>query len=54
MQVRFVISAGLALVFGEIFGTQSAPTAASVSERIAILSYVIASVIASDCEPRAI
>ena len=35
--VRFVVCSGLALVFGEIFGRLGAPTAASVSERVALL-----------------
>ena len=33
--VRFGVSTGLALVFGEIFGRLGAPTAASVAERVA-------------------
>lgn len=37
--LRLGVSGGLALVFGEIFGQMGAPTAASISERIALLSY---------------
>ena len=37
--LRLSISGGLALIFGEIFGRLGAPTAASLSERIALLSY---------------
>ena len=37
--VRLAVSGGLALVFGEVFGRLSTPSAASVAERIALLSY---------------
>ena len=37
--LRLAASAGLALLFGEIFGSVGAPTASSVAERIALLSY---------------
>ena len=33
------VSAGLAMVFGEIFGRLGAPTAAQIAERVALLSY---------------
>lgn len=51
--VRLIVSGGLALVFGEIFGQLTAPTAASVSERVAILSYAArAWRLRARCHPR--
>ena len=37
--IRFGVSAGLALVFGEIFGNLATPDAATVADRVAVLSY---------------
>ena len=37
--MRLAVSGGLALVFGEVFGRLSTPSAASDAERIALLSY---------------
>ena len=37
--LRLGVSLGLALVFGEIYGSVGAPSAASVAERVAVLSF---------------
>ena len=37
--LRLAVSGGLALVFGEIYGSFSTPSAATVAERVAVLSF---------------